>query len=124
MGSHQINRALKDNYLYHGRVSDPGSEGVITVPDTVMEANCDMVTAGSENRTVSVPTVAGQQLHLVLQTDGGNAQVTFPAAVSGSNTIITFGDDGDYADFTAIDVAGTLTWKINSAPADTGVSAS
>jgi len=124
MGSHQINRALKDNYLYHGRVSDPGDAGAITVPDTVMEANCDMVTAGSETRTVSVPTVAGQQLHLVLQTDGGNSAVTFPAAVSGANTIITFGDDGDYADFTAIDVAGTLTWKINAAPADTGVSAS
>lgn len=126
MASHQLKRWQQDQYEYHGKLGDPGDGGEIAVPDDVMEANCPMTTGDSnETRTVRAPHSQGQKLHLVLAVDGGGeAAVTFPAAVSGLNTIITFVGSGDFANFTSVIENGTLKWKIDATPTATGVAAS
>lgn len=93
-------------------VSAPTADGPIPVDAS---ASVLIVTgAGDLNLTVAAPSFAGQELLLFMQTDGGgNAIVTFAAAVNVANdTIATFANVNEslYCKAFATSAAG-LQWR-------------
>lgn len=90
------------------KIADPGASGAIP---TRFSGTCPLVTAGAETRTLAAPKFLGQEICLVLDTDGGDCVVTVAAAFNASNnTILTFDDAKDIAVLKAITVGGTLRW--------------
>lgn len=91
-------------------IEDPGNAGAIPV---TKNGTCLVVTAGAETRTVAAPAFAGQRLTIAMDTDGGNAVITFASAINqtGNNTA-TFNDAGDVLVVQAIEVGGAERWRV------------
>ncbi|MCL4198991.1 MAG: DUF2190 family protein [Phycisphaerales bacterium] len=93
-----------------GAIPDPGDAGAIPVAQSGYVA---IVTAGSETRTLAIPTFVGQELLLFIKTDGGTCVITVASAINqtGNNTI-TMADVNDSIRLHAIDNNGTLAWRV------------
>lgn len=93
-------------------IADPGDAGAIPVTQSGSVA---IVTAGSETRTLAIPTFIGQTLALFIDTDGGTAVITVaqPINQTGNNTI-TMADVRDYIKLEAISVGGALRWQVTA----------
>lgn len=91
-------------------IADPGNAGAIPVTSG---GYVPIVTAGSETRTLAIPTFVGQELLLFVKTDGGTAVITVASAINqaGNNTI-TMADVNDSIRLHAIDNNGTLAWRV------------
>lgn len=91
-------------------IADPGDEGVIpvTTSGTVL-----LVTGAAETRTLAIPTKLNQQLHLQMQTDGGDCVITSAQAINAANNnTLTFADAGDYIILHAIKIGDALRWRV------------
>ena len=75
-------------------IADPGDDEAIPVTSS---GYVPIVTVGAaETRTLAVPTFAGQELLLTMQTDAGDCVVTVADPdFDGTNNTITFADIGD-----------------------------
>ncbi len=93
-----------------GAIPDPGDAGAIPVAQS---GYVPIVTAGSETRTLAIPTFVGQELLLFIKTDGGTCVITVASAINqtGNNTI-TMADVNDSIRLHAIDNDGTLAWRV------------
>jgi hypothetical protein len=105
-------RVLHDLYKAPFLILDPGDAGSIIVDR--YGAVCPLVSgAAGETRTLPVPTKAGLQCTLVLDTDGGG-DVTL-TVTSGYNfdgdTSIVFGDAGDYVVFQSVKIGANYRWR-------------
>lgn len=91
-------------------IADPGNAGAIPV---TRSGNCAITSAGAETRTLAIPGVAGIELALSLDVDGGDAVVTVASAINqtGNNTI-TLNDAGDTVVLKAVKKAGALVWRV------------
>lgn len=91
-------------------IADPGNAGAIPV---TRSGNCAITSAGAETRTLAIPGVAGIELALSLDVDGGDAVVTVASAINqaGNNTI-TLNDAGDTVVLKAVKKAGALIWRV------------
>lgn len=91
-------------------IADPGASGAIPVNRSGAVA---LTTAAAETRTIARPALAGIELAISLDVDGGNAVITAAAAINqaGNNTI-TLGDAGDTMVLKAVQVAGALVWRV------------
>lgn len=91
-------------------IADPGDAGAIPVTKSGVVA---LVTGGAETRTAAIPSFIGQDLTLVLDTDGGDCVVTFSQAINAAgNTVATFDDAGDVLFLKAVTIAGALRWRV------------
>lgn len=94
-------------------ISDPGDAGTIFVDRN--RGVCNLVSSASaETRTLGRPAKAGLQTRLALKTDGGgDITVTVTGGYNeDGDTTFVLGDAGDFAEFVAIDVSGTLYWSV------------
>ena len=93
-------------------LTDPGDAGAIPVTKT---GNCALTSgAEAETRTLAIPTIAGQELAISLDVDGGgDIAITVAAAINQTgNDTITLGDAGDTIVLKAVQVAGALVWRV------------
>jgi hypothetical protein len=92
---------------------DPGNAGTITVnrsPHVVA-----LVSAAAETRTLAIPTSALARCKLYMKTDGGDITLTVTGGYNeAGDTTFVFSEVGQFAIFEAIDVSGTLTWRMTS----------
>jgi len=93
-------------------IADPGNGGAIPV---TVSGYCPIVTAGSETRTLAVPTFIGQELLLYIKTDGGTCVITVASAINqtGNNTI-TMADVRDAIRLIAIESGSNKVWHVVS----------
>lgn len=92
-----------------GLLADPGNGGTITV-NQIGRGQVPLVSVGpAETRTLSAPSVIGQELMLFMDTDAGDIVVTVNSGQGVSN--ITFDDAGDFAKLEAVSVAGAVKWR-------------
>lgn len=93
-------------------ITDPGNAGAIPV---TASGYCPIVTAGSETRTLAVPSFIGQELLLYIKTDGGTCVVTVASAINqtGNNTI-TMAEVRDVIRLVAIESGSSLVWHVVS----------
>ena len=99
------------NALEHA-MTDPGDAGAIPVTASGV---CAITTAGSETRTMAIPTVIGQEIVLVIDTDGGTCVITSAQAVNqaGNNTI-TMAEAADMIKLTAVTIGDALRWRVTA----------
>lgn len=97
-------------YTVPPAVADPGNAGAIPVTGS---GYCPIVTAGAETRTLAAPTFVGQEIHLYMKTDGGDAVITCATGVNqtGNNTI-TMNDAGDSILLRAIESGSNKRWRV------------
>lgn len=75
-------------------IPDPGNGGAI---DVSRPGICEITTAGAETRTLADPTFRGQQIDLVMVSDGGDCVITAASPINqAANTTITLNDVGDF----------------------------
>lgn len=93
-------------------IADPGNAGAIPVTQS---GYVPIVTAGSETRTLAIPTFIGQELLLYIKTDGGTAVITVASAINqtGNNTI-TMADVRDVIRLVAIESGSNKVWHVVS----------
>lgn len=91
-------------------IADPGNGGAIPVTDS---GHVAIVTAGSETRTLAIPSWKGQELLLYIKTDGGTCVITVASAINqtGNNTI-TIADVRDSIRLQAIESGSNLVWDV------------
>jgi len=91
-------------------IADPGASGAIPVTKSGTVA---LTTTAAQTRTLARPAIAGIELAISLDVDGGDAVITVAAAINqtGNNTI-TMGDAGDTIVLKAVQVAGALIWRV------------
>ena len=91
-------------------ITDPGAAGAIPVTKS---GTCPLVTEAAEARSLAIPSFLGQEIVLVLDTDGGDCTVTSSQAVNAAgNTVLTFNDAGDFVVLKAVTIGGALRWRI------------
>jgi hypothetical protein len=90
-------------------IADPGASGAIPVTKS---GTIGIVTAGAETRMLAIPGVAGIELGISMDVNGGNAVITVASAINqtGNNTI-TLNDAGDTIVLKAVKKAGALVWR-------------
>jgi hypothetical protein len=90
-------------------IADPGNAGAIPVTKS---GNVAITTTGAQTRTLAIPALAGLQLVINMDVDGGDCVITVAAAINqtGNNTI-TLNDAGDTIVLRAVKVAGALVWR-------------
>ncbi len=92
-------------------IADPGDAGAIPVTSS---GYVPIVTAGSETRTLAAPTFIGQEITLMIDTDGGVAVVTTASPVNqtGNNTL-TMTEINDSIRLHAVTSTGSaLVWRV------------
>ena len=91
-------------------LADPGNAGAIPVTDS---GKCDLVSAGTETRTLAAPTYIGQMLLLSFKTKVGNITLTCATAVNqtGNNTIL-FDTAADSILLAAIASGSNIRWRV------------
>jgi len=105
-----LNPMLASTAALENVIADPGNGGAIPVTASGI---CSLVSAGIETRALAIPTITGQELVLVLDTDGGNCAVTVASAFNqAGNNKITFDDAGDTVKLVAVTVGGTKAWRL------------
>jgi hypothetical protein len=96
-------------------IADPGNGNAIPVTDSGW---CPLVSgAGAETRTIADPTSAGMRIRLFMDTDGGgNIAVTAASAIDSvpGNTVMTFGDAGDYITLFSISLGAAFAWRYDA----------
>lgn len=91
-------------------IADPGDAGAIPVDESGTVA---ITTAGAETRTLAVPTFAGQRLTISEDVYVGDAVITVAAAINqAGNTTITLNGAGDTVELVAVQVGGSLVWRV------------
>jgi len=109
----EVEAALQEIYpKVPAVITDPGNAGAIPV---IRSGSAAITTAGAETRTLAIPAAAGITLVISLDVDGGDCVITAAAAVNqaGNNTI-TMNDAGDTIVLTAVQVGGSLVWRVVS----------
>ena len=94
-----------------GVIADPADAGAISVTGS---GSCSLVSVGAdETRTLTIPTILGQQISMQMQTDGGDIVLTVASAINetGNNTI-TFDNTGETLGLVAVNIGGTLAWRV------------
>ena len=92
---------------------DPGDAGTITVDRS--PAYADLVSAAAETRTLARPTVGGAIVTLNMKTDGGDITLTVTGGFNeDADTTYVFASTGEHLTLVAVDVGGTLTWRVLS----------
>lgn len=92
------------------QIADPGDAQAIPV---VSSGVCNMTSAGSETRTVAIPSFIGQRLTLCHDTDGGAIAITFASAINQTgNTVATFTEVKDFLELVAVTIGGTRAWRV------------
>ena len=104
---------VRANTVYTGigaTIADPGNAGAIPV---LSSGHVAIVTAGSETRTLAIPTFAGQEILLYVKTDGGTCVITVASAINqtGNNTI-TMADVNDSIRLHAVENGSNLAWRV------------
>lgn len=95
-----------------GLITDPGDAAAIPV---TMSGLCSIVTAGSETRTMAIPSFPSQEITLCLKTDGGDAVITVASAIDAlGHTTVTLNDARDHITLNAIYNGTALAWSIKS----------
>lgn len=91
-------------------ITDPGDGLAIPV---VNSGVCAITTAGSETRTLAIPTKIGQVIMLMIDTDGGTCVITSAQAINqaGNNTI-TMAEVNDNIVLIAGSIGGALRWRV------------
>jgi len=91
-------------------IADPGNGEAIPVTTS---GHVPLVTAGSETRTLAVPSFVGQELLLYILTDGGTCVITVAAPINqtGNNTI-TMADANDSIRLHAIQDGANRRWRV------------
>jgi hypothetical protein len=91
-------------------ITDPGASGAIPVTKSGTVA---ITTEAAETRTLAIPGLAGIEIAISLDVDGGDCVITAASAINqaGNNTI-TLGDAGDTIVLKAIQKAGALVWRV------------
>lgn len=93
------------------KIADPGNAGAIPVNQG--DGYVDIVTAGSETRTIAAPAFQGQQLLLVSKTHVGNAVVTVASTVNATgNNTITISAAGQNILLAGVINGSTLRWMV------------
>ena len=107
-------RVLHDAYVADYSIEDIGSAGEIMEKVDRQFGVVELVTAGSETRTLADPAFVGQVLTLTLQTDGGDCAVTAASdvtATAGQN-VMTFSAVGETVQLVGIrDTDTTFAWR-------------
>lgn len=105
-------RLLDDLFIADFVGKDPGSAGEIKVERD--RQVIPIVTAEAETRTVAAPLRAGVEFSIVMETDGGDVTITFPASINqAANTVVTMNDVQDFAKFVSVRLAaGTFKWRL------------
>ena len=104
-------RMLHDGMLANYLEVDPGNAGVIR--PTKSPGMFPIVTTAAQTRTVPDPTRAGLTMMLAMKTDGGDCVVTAASTINAAgNTIMTFGDAGDFIELVSIPVGTGFKWRI------------
>ena len=90
-------------------ITDPGASGAIPVTKSGTVA---ITTATAETRTIAAPAIAGIEIAISLNVDGGDCVITSAAAINqtGNNTI-TMGDAGDTLVLKAVLIGAALRWR-------------
>ncbi len=106
-----IDGALVGSATYKGKlVADPADAGAISVTQSGV---CELVSAGAETRTLAIPTFAGQELTLVMNTDAGDIVTTVAAAIDLiGHTTITHNAVGQTITLVGVYVSGALVWRV------------
>jgi hypothetical protein len=106
------------NHLQEAMIAEYEIPATVTgeaiVPDR-SPAICVIKTgAGAQTRTLPSPLNPGQELTIIMDTDGGgDCVVTSAAAINqAGNTIITLGDAGDMIRLAAATVGGVNLWRV------------
>lgn len=110
--SHRIHHDL---YYVSKSLADPGDGGTIRVegPDGQDLQICEMVSTGSETRTLADPTKQGIRLIVRLLTDGGDVVVTAANGLNQTgNTQATFADPSDLLQLISAKYSGGFRWDI------------
>ncbi len=90
--------------------ADPGTGAAIPVTQST---HVSITTVGAETNTLAIPTFIGQVLTMEMAVDGGDRVVTVASAINlAGNTIITFNTVLDNIMLIAMEVAGTLAWRV------------
>lgn len=106
--SHRIHHDL---YRAPKGMADPGNAGTIRVTEDLQI--CEMVSAGSETRTLANPTKAGIRFVLRLLTDGGDVVVTAANGLNvGGDTQATFADASDLLSLISVSTSSGYRWEI------------
>ena len=93
-------------------ITDPGNAGAIPVTNS---GTCLLESAGAETRTMAIPPALGLDREITLQCSVyvGDIVVTVASAIdTTTNTIMTFGNVGDFVILRATDTGGTLEWRV------------
>lgn len=121
MSAHELpNQLYQVGTLKINEILDPGTGNAIKNDPGHGDAYLPLtVGSGVETRTLAAPDGASLVLCMCLRTDGGGTiavTVGAPTAFDASgNTILTFGELGDYCELRSIETAvGTFVWRLRS----------
>lgn len=105
-----ITNIAADIATIEAAITDPGDAGAIPVTKS---GTCAITTAGAETRTIAAASVAGINLGLSLDVDGGDCVVTVATAVNvtGNNTL-TLDNAGEYITLKSMQVGGSIVWRV------------
>lgn len=111
------------NFLSEGAAfADPGDAGTLKWTPGISGGYFPLVTTGAETRTLPDPDIAGLELLIYMETDGGNCVITASTAYDETGgTTLTFSDVGQFVDLVAVDVgSGTYVWRVRGYDGVTG----
>lgn len=92
-------------------IADPGASGAIPV---TASGYVPLVSAAPETRTLAAPAFVGEELLLVMKTDGGDITLTCATTLNqaGNNTAV-FNDVGDTLRLVAVQSGANIRWRID-----------
>lgn len=106
--SHRIHHDL---YMASKSIPDPGDAGTITVTKDLQI--CEMVSAGTETRTLANPSKPGIRFVLRHLTDGGSITVTADRQLNtDGDTEVTMADAGDLLYMISVTHTTGYRWEI------------
>jgi len=106
--SHRIHHDL---YRASKGMADPGNTKTILVTEDLQI--CEMVSTGTETRTLANPTKAGLRFVLRMLTDGGDITVTASNGLNvAGNTAAVFADAGDLLSLVSVSHTTGYRWEI------------
>jgi len=77
-------------------------------------AQYQIITAAAETNTLAIPATRGLVISLMCEVYAvGDRVVTVASAINqATNTVMTFGAVGDWITLVAVDIGGTLYWRV------------
>lgn len=115
-------RSLTDLHLADFLLDDPGDAG--TIKTSRDRAVCLLTSSTSETRTLNNPIKAGLRLTLALTSYGGAIQVSTQDSTpldANSNSAVVLTAAGSWVDLLALDIGGTLQWRVTGHEGTTGI---